>query len=65
MILRELVVGPFASNCFVVGSKETREGIIIDPGADAGKILEAVQELGLSIATIVVTHNHIDHGQRY
>jgi glyoxylase-like metal-dependent hydrolase (beta-lactamase superfamily II) len=61
MILRELVVGPFASNCFIVASEATRKGMIIDPGADAKDILNTVGDLGLSIVLIVVTHNHIDH----
>ncbi|MEE8470749.1 MAG: MBL fold metallo-hydrolase [Dehalococcoidia bacterium] len=61
MILKELVVGPFASNCFVVGSEETRKGIIIDPGADASAILDVVSSFGLSIVLIVATHNHVDH----
>lgn len=61
MILKQLVVGPFASNCFVVGSEKTGEGMVIDPGADAGTILKAVENLKLSIALIVATHNHVDH----
>jgi len=61
MILKALVVGPFGSNCFVVGSETTREGVIIDPGADPKTILKAVQDLRLSIVLIVATHNHMDH----
>ena len=61
MIVKALVVGPFASNCFIAGSEKTKEGIIIDPGADAPNILNTVRNLGLSIVLIVATHNHIDH----
>jgi len=61
MIVKTLVVGPFASNCFVVGSETTRKGMIIDPGADPKDILKTVSDLDLSIVTIVATHNHIDH----
>lgn len=61
MILKELVVGPFASNCYIVGSEETRRGIIIDPGADGNSITKAARGLGLTIALIVATHNHLDH----
>jgi len=35
--------------------------MIIDPGAEAGNILKMVQQMGLSISLIVVTHAHIDH----
>jgi glyoxylase-like metal-dependent hydrolase (beta-lactamase superfamily II) len=61
MILKELVVGPYASNCFIVGSEKTRKGMIIDPGAEAGAILDVVNGFNLSIVLIVVTHNHVDH----
>jgi hydroxyacylglutathione hydrolase len=61
MIVKALVVGPFASNCFIIGSEKTKEGMIIDPGADAKNILNAVRDLDLSIVLIVATHNHIDH----
>ena len=61
MILKGLEVGPFLSDCYIVGSETTREGMIIDPGDDAGAILGAVQDLKLTIKLIVVTHGHIDH----
>jgi glyoxylase-like metal-dependent hydrolase (beta-lactamase superfamily II) len=61
MILETLVVGPFASNCYIVGSESSKRGIIIDPGAEANVILNAVKKLGLTIPLIVVTHTHIDH----
>ena len=61
MIIETLVVGLFAANCYIVGSSSTRTGMIIDPGAEAPTILRTVQEMGLSISLIVVTHGHIDH----
>ena len=61
VILRTLVVGPFACNCYIVGSESTKAGMIIDPGDDAKKILKTVGDLGLDIRLIVLTHGHIDH----
>ena len=61
MILKQLVVGPFASNCYIVGSEASKEGMIIDPGDEADAILENVKDLGLEIKSIVLTHAHIDH----
>lgn len=61
MILEALEVGPYMSNCYIVGSEKTKDGMIIDPGAEAGRILEVVQDNGLSIKIIVVTHMHADH----
>jgi len=61
MILKQLEVGPYMSNCYIVGSEKTKDGMIVDPGAEAGRILKEVREAGLSIKIIVVTHMHADH----
>ncbi|MBN2463818.1 MAG: MBL fold metallo-hydrolase [Dehalococcoidia bacterium] len=61
MILKSLVVGPVATNCYIVGSESSKRGIIIDPGAQAKLILKTVDDLGLKIPLIVVTHLHFDH----
>ena len=61
MIVKMLVVGPFATNCYIVGSSSTKQGMIIDPGAEAETILGTVQQMGLSISLIVITHAHMDH----
>jgi glyoxylase-like metal-dependent hydrolase (beta-lactamase superfamily II) len=61
LIIKKLVVGPIASNCYIVGSEKTKEGMIIDPGADADTIMKNVRELGLKIKLIVLTHRHPDH----
>ena len=59
MIIRKLEVGPFASNCYIVGSDG--EGMIIDPGDEAKRIMNEVKDSGLDIKIIALTHGHIDH----
>ena len=61
MIVEKLVVGPFASNCYIVGSKSNKEAMIIDPGDEAKKILKRAKDLELDIKFVVLTHGHIDH----
>ena len=61
MILKKVVVGPLAANCYIVGSESNKEGMIIDPGDEAEVILRKVKDLGLEIRSIVLTHGHIDH----
>ncbi|MFH1003618.1 MAG: MBL fold metallo-hydrolase [Chloroflexota bacterium] len=61
MILETLEVGPFASNCYIVGDEAARAGMIIDPGDEGGAILRTVKALKLDIKLIVLTHGHMDH----
>ncbi len=61
MIIERVVVSPFATNCYIVGSESSQEGIIIDPGDESKVILRKVADLGLDIKLIVLTHGHIDH----
>jgi len=61
VIVKRLIVGPFAANCYIVGSEATKEGMIIDPGDEAGQILKSVKDCQLDIKFVVVTHGHIDH----
>ncbi len=57
MEFKKVVVGPLQSNVYIVSSEG--EGIIIDAGAEAEKILSLVE--GISIKCILLTHNHFDH----
>jgi len=61
MIFKALVVGPLASNCYIVGDEATKEGVIIDPADEAGEILQGIKELGLTVRLIALTHGHPDH----
>ncbi|MBN1163401.1 MAG: MBL fold metallo-hydrolase [Candidatus Krumholzibacteriota bacterium] len=61
MRIDELVVGPLATNCYVLSCEETGEAIILDPGAEEDKIKQLVTELSLQPVTLVLTHGHSDH----
>ena len=61
MILKLLPLGDFQTNCYLVGSEATKEGLVIDPGSDPLVILDQVRRLDLVIKLIVNTHAHVDH----
>jgi len=61
MILDQLVVSPFQSNCWIFGCGETREGVVIDPGDEPERILKCVENHGLIIKYLIHTHGHLDH----
>ncbi|RCX17963.1 glyoxylase-like metal-dependent hydrolase (beta-lactamase superfamily II) [Anaerobacterium chartisolvens] len=59
MVYKRLMTGMFSSNCYIIG--DNGEGAVIDPGVECGEIMAAVEELGLRIKYIILTHVHIDH----
>ncbi len=61
MNLKTLTVGMFSTNCYLAFCPDTREGVVIDPGADGKRIFEVLRELGLKIKYIINTHGHVDH----
>lgn len=61
MLLEKITVGPLLENCYIVADESTHEGIVIDPGDEADRILRRVDALGLKIDKIVNTHAHVDH----
>ena len=56
-----IVVGPLETNCYLVYDEETRDCLIIDPGAEGEKVFPVVAEENLKPAAIINTHGHIDH----
>ncbi len=58
---KSLVCGQLQSNCYILYSDETLSGVIIDPGDEAYRIKEEIQELDLKIKAVILTHNHLDH----
>jgi len=61
LMVRGIVVGVFAENCWIIGSRKTSEAIVIDPGDLPHEILHLAQDMGLNIKVIANTHAHIDH----
>jgi len=57
--IERLVVGPLATNCYIL--KSGVESAVIDPGGDAEMILAKADELGGTVKYVVDTHGHIDH----
>lgn len=61
MIVKRIIVGPIETNCYLIGDEKNREAAIIDPGDDAGKILNVIKENNLKPRFILLTHEHPDH----
>lgn len=61
LIIKRLVVGHLSANCYVVGLESDGEGMVIDPGGNYEDIIKAIDDSGLEIKTIALTHGHSDH----
>jgi hydroxyacylglutathione hydrolase len=61
MDVRTFTVGQIAENCFILRRDGADRGLIVDPGDEPERILHAVDELGLGVDAILLTHTHFDH----
>jgi glyoxylase-like metal-dependent hydrolase (beta-lactamase superfamily II) len=59
MEVRTFTVGPVQENCHVVRRAGSDEAIVIDPGDEAPRLIDAVADL--DVAAILLTHTHFDH----
>jgi hydroxyacylglutathione hydrolase len=61
MDVRAFTVGPVAENCYIARRDGAERGLIVDPGDEPEKLLEAVEGLGIAVDAILITHSHFDH----
>ena len=61
IMVRGIVVGVFAENCWVVGNRRTGEAICIDPGDQPDEVLALAKDMGVTIKAIANSHAHVDH----
>lgn len=61
--VEQYVVGPVQTNCYFAINEETKEVLIIDPGASAKQLAERVRAEGLQPAAVLLTHGHFDHAE--
>lgn len=61
MKVKLLQVGPLGTNCYILEDEDTKKAAVIDPGGDAERIQAALEQGGLSLEYILLTHGHYDH----
>lgn len=57
--VERLIVGELDVNCYIVENTETRECFIVDPGAEAERIIQRVGDR--KACAVLLTHGHYDH----
>jgi hydroxyacylglutathione hydrolase len=59
LTLNRIIVGNWQENCYLLSNLETGDGILIDPGDEADKILKWIGNI--RIIEILITHGDADH----
>ena len=60
--VRMFTVGPVQENCFVVRENGSERAVIVDPGEEPERLLQALESLEVkTLDAILVTHTHFDH----
>lgn len=61
MDVRMIPVGPIQENTFLFRRDGSDRALIVDPGEEAPKLLGLIEELGVELDGILLTHTHFDH----
>lgn len=61
MLHQTIVVGPFQCNCAILADPKTREAVVIDPGDEPLRIIEAIEKQNFTVKYLLHTHAHLDH----
>ena len=54
-------VGMVQENCFLVRPQGGDRAVLVDPGEEAPRLLQAIEEAGVELEAILLTHTHFDH----
>ena len=61
MEVHDFAVGPLQANAYLVRAEGSDRAVLVDPGDEAEKLLEAIDSLGVELDGILLTHTHFDH----
>ncbi|WP_372790917.1 MBL fold metallo-hydrolase [Paraconexibacter sp.] len=59
--VRMFTVGPVQENCFIFRLHDSDKALVVDPGDEAPRLLAAIEEMGVTVEAILLTHTHFDH----
>ncbi len=61
MNVQTLTVGAFQENCYLVVDDASSRAVIVDPGSEGEKLVDAIRNSGATLEAIWITHAHVDH----
>jgi len=59
--VRVFTVGPFQENAWLLNRDGSDRALLVDPGDEPDRLLRAIDELGVTVEAILITHTHVDH----
>jgi len=59
--VQSFTVGPVQENSYLVRADGSDRALLIDPGEEAPRLLAAIDEAGVTLDAILLTHTHFDH----
>ena len=61
LLIEQIPIGPMQNFAYLIGSRSTREVAVVDPAWDIGGLLDRIEEQGLELTAVLITHYHPDH----
>jgi hydroxyacylglutathione hydrolase len=61
LLVEQIEVGPMKNFVYIVGSRSTREVVLVDPAWDIEGLLARLDEQDYKLSAVLVTHYHPDH----
>ena len=61
MNVRMATVGQLQENCFIFNADGSDRCLVVDPGEEGARLLAAIEQEGLTVEAILLTHMHFDH----
>ena len=61
LIVEQIQIGPMQNFTYIVGSRSTRQIVIVDPAWDIDSLLSHIDEKDYELSGVLVTHYHPDH----
>ena len=61
MTVQSIQVGFLHTNCYLLMDETSKLAAVIDPGDGGDQIASMLQEMGMELSLILLTHGHVDH----
>ena len=61
MRVATMTVGAFQENCYLLVDESANRAVVVDPGGEGDRLVDAIESSGATLEAIWITHAHVDH----